>query len=378
MTVDIDLDRDLYTQFSSLEKDLNATRGTYKEVKSFLTRLASIQKNAKKALSERLLSRKTVSIIQRVVVTGSAIAMFASGAEKAEKDVEKKREAQLEEAMTRLTLKDCDNDAIADESIGTQGKITTSEPSNTEADSSGSQSPSTGSSSGSNSLSISPPSVLSAHLHVMLSFKYLLANLHNPFLTSETRKSLAQQSGVSEKVISDWFVNIRQKIGWTAIQREHFNKSRPFTVDSARIVLLNERSKADAGVDGVAVKAEVIDAFKQMKDTAERLYREKCEPRIKLEELDVLISEGDKKPKPLDEENENRRRTPVATEQEQVAPTKSRRRAKRQRDDGTSNTLSETNETRENKRIRCGTFTTTLTNIFLSSLFHYIALAIED
>ena len=76
--------------------------------------------------------------------------MFASGAEKAEKDVEKKREAQLEEAMTRLTLKDCDNDAIADESIGTQGKITTSEPSNTEADSSGSQSPSTGSSSGSN------------------------------------------------------------------------------------------------------------------------------------------------------------------------------------------------------------------------------------
>ena len=375
--VDINLDRDLYTQFSSLEKDLNATRGTYRDVKSFLTRLAGLQKNAKKALAERLLSRRTVSIIHSVVITGSAIAMFASGAERAEKDVEKKGEAQLEVAMARLTLKDHNGDVV-NGSTGAQQKVTTSEPSKTEAHSPDSLSPSAGSSSGSNLLSKSPLGVPSVPLHVALSFKYLLANLHNPFLTSETRKSLAQQSGVSEKVISDWFVNIRQKIGWTTIQREHFNKSRPFTVDSARIVLLNERSKTDAGVDGVAVKAEIIDAFKQMKDTAERLYREKCEPRIKLEELDVLISEGDKKPKPLDEENENRRRTPVATEQEQVAPTKSRRRAKRQRDDGTSNTLSETNETRENKRIRCGTFTTTLTNIFLSSLFHYIALAIED
>ena len=290
------------------------------------------------------------------------------------KDVEKKGEAQLEEAMARLTLKDRDNSAIADESTRAHGKITTSDPTRTEANSSASRSPSTGASPGSNSLSKPPP----APLHVTLSFKYLLANLHNPFLTSETRKSLAQQSGVSEKVVSDWFVNIRQKIGWTAIQREHFNKSRPFTVDSARIVLLNEHSKTDAGVDGVAVKAEVIDAFKRMKDTAERLYKEKCEPNIKIEELDVLIAEGDKKPEPLDEENENRRRTPVTTEQEHVAPTKSRRRAKRQRDDDTSNTLSETNESRENKRIRCGTFTTTLTNIFLPSLFHRLALAIED
>ena len=97
-----------------------------------------------------------------------------------------------------------------------------------------------------------------------------------------------------------------------------------------------------------------------------------------LEELEVLISEGDKKPKPVDEENENRRRTPVTTEQEHVAPTKSRRRAKRQRDDDTSNTLSDTDESRKNKRIRCGTFITTLTNIFLPPLFHHIALAIED
>ena len=105
MAVDINLDHDLYAQFLSLEKDLNATQGTYKEVKSFLIRLAGIQKIAKKALAERLLSRRTVSIIHSVVLAGSAVAMFAARAEKAEGTREGSENAKAEGSRAMVVEK---------------------------------------------------------------------------------------------------------------------------------------------------------------------------------------------------------------------------------------------------------------------------------
>lgn len=310
MAIDESLDRKVYDNISSLEKELTvAIDDNPKELKRFLGRLSDAQKTAKRAIAENLLSKKTISLIRSVALTGSAIAKFALSAEKYAMRLEKKRQAQLEEAMAKLSLED-----RPEKSAELFASANTSTPT-----------PST------------HESTDTPH-HISLSLKWLLDNIHEPFLTYEARSRIAKQSGVSEKTLSDWFVNARRKIGWTSIQKKFFNKSRAFTIDCARSVFLGEPSKGE-------IRSEVADAFRQMKKTAEALFKEKCEPSINSKELEELVAEKEREQESGIADN----LISGSLERRDTAP---KTRKKRQREEESSESKHEVSQTRQSKRLR--------------------------
>ena len=60
-----------------------------------------------------------------------------------------------------------------------------------------------------------PPYIASA-------YKWLRNNLHKPYPTIEELKSICTDSNTTEKRIKSWFTSARQRMGWTAIARDHF------------------------------------------------------------------------------------------------------------------------------------------------------------
>lgn len=110
-------------------------------------------------------------------------------------------------------------------------------------------------------------SVLPKASHYDLSevYRWVLANIHNPYPSSTTKRIFHLQSGMSLKSINDCLTSIRRRIGWTAISKRYFEGDRNLTVDCAQRILVE-------GSGHPHYSEEIHRKFKEMEATAERLY----------------------------------------------------------------------------------------------------------
>ncbi|KAI6136318.1 hypothetical protein F5141DRAFT_1073813 [Pisolithus sp. B1] len=120
-------------------------------------------------------------------------------------------------------------------------------------------------------------------------YKWLLANLHNPYPTVEVKEDIASRAGCSVAAINSWFISVRKRIGWTAICRDHFRNCRADAVDAAYRALVREDPCQ-------ALSSEIAQAFLAMKMTAEGLYSStfaKCPFPIDPDGVAKVVTESD-------------------------------------------------------------------------------------
>lgn len=100
----------------------------------------------------------------------------------------------------------------------------------------------------------------------LTSCQWLLDNIHNPYPPAATKLKIARDSGVSHKLVSEWFSQSRRRIGWTSFLKKRFNGNRQLCVDSAQRVLVD-------GIGPSSYEKRIIDDLISIKRKAERLYR---------------------------------------------------------------------------------------------------------
>ncbi|KAH7930421.1 hypothetical protein BV22DRAFT_1124925 [Leucogyrophana mollusca] len=149
------------------------------------------------------------------------------------------------------------------------------------------------------------------------SYAWLLKNIHNPYPSPEVKNSIARTTNSQLTSINAWFINVRRRMGWTALCREHFHNCRADALDAAYRALVQEDPKRK-------LEPQIGHAFMQVKVAAEGLYSASFtksalagkldavvkdmteEDRLKLEEEKKQKAENEKRHK--EEEKEMRRR----------------------------------------------------------------------
>ncbi|KAG1813291.1 C-terminal domain of homeodomain 1-domain-containing protein [Suillus subaureus] len=143
-------------------------------------------------------------------------------------------------------------------------------------------------------VTISPPSTLIAQNaqppesslppFIEPAYKWLLANIHNPYPSSDTKAGIVRSSRCSMNSVVAWFIGARRRIGWTTICRKHFNNCRADTADAASRALVKE--------DPTRVLAPVIfHDFQQMKTAAQDLYASTFTKSALAGDLDAVVKD---------------------------------------------------------------------------------------
>ncbi|KAJ7103342.1 hypothetical protein B0H15DRAFT_795494 [Mycena belliarum] len=98
-------------------------------------------------------------------------------------------------------------------------------------------------------------------------YTWLLKHLHNPYPNKDTKQRLADQSGASIERISDWFIDVRRRMGWTQLLRDEFYRKRNAQVDAARIFFKVDR--------GAPLPASIEGRFVAIENYAKEMYAAK-------------------------------------------------------------------------------------------------------
>ncbi|KAH7908000.1 C-terminal domain of homeodomain 1-domain-containing protein [Hygrophoropsis aurantiaca] len=148
-------------------------------------------------------------------------------------------------------------------------------------------------------------------------YAWVLKNIHNPYPSTEIKNSIASSTNAPISSINAWFINVRRRMGWTALCREHFHNCRADAIDAAYRALVEEDPKRQ-------LPETVTHAFVEVKVAAEGLYSASFtksalagkldavlkdmteEDRLRLEEEKKQKAEDEKKRK--EEEKEMRKR----------------------------------------------------------------------
>lgn len=132
-------------------------------------------------------------------------------------------------------------------------------------------------------------------------YKFFVANIFNPYPTREEKQTIVEKSNHSDitfNSISNWFINVRRRCGWTEILRQRFDGNKELMVDVAKQVFLHPNPSRP-------VDPEVVAEFMEFKENVESMYENlRVSPWIEdLEGLDELVN-------PLSEEERiaNKRR----------------------------------------------------------------------
>ncbi|KAJ7070858.1 hypothetical protein C8F01DRAFT_1108106 [Mycena amicta] len=64
-------------------------------------------------------------------------------------------------------------------------------------------------------------------------YKWLLRHLYDPYPSRAVKEEIANQSGCSAERVSEWFNDVRNRIGWTRLLREEFRRKRAAMCDVA-------------------------------------------------------------------------------------------------------------------------------------------------
>jgi hypothetical protein len=115
-------------------------------------------------------------------------------------------------------------------------------------------------------------------------YKWLLANIHNPYPSSDTKANIASSSGCSTNSVAAWFISARRRIGWTTICRKHFNNCRADSIDAAFRALVKE--------DPACILAPAIfHDFQQMKAATQDLYASTFTKSALAGDLDAVVKD---------------------------------------------------------------------------------------
>ncbi|KAJ7705991.1 hypothetical protein B0H17DRAFT_605656 [Mycena rosella] len=100
-------------------------------------------------------------------------------------------------------------------------------------------------------------------------YRWLLKHLHNPYPNKEIKQKFADASGASIERISDWFVDVRRRMGWTLLLREEFYRKRNSMVDAAKTYFLT-KNPLPPHIYGkfVEIETAALDLYKGKFDTS--------------------------------------------------------------------------------------------------------------
>jgi hypothetical protein len=115
-------------------------------------------------------------------------------------------------------------------------------------------------------------------------YKWLLANIHSPYPTSDMKENIARSSGCSMNSVSAWFIGARRRIGWTTICRKHFNNCRADTIDAASRALVKEDPAR-------VLEPAILHDFQQMKAATQDLYASTFTKSVLAGDLDAVIKD---------------------------------------------------------------------------------------
>ncbi|KAK7064078.1 hypothetical protein R3P38DRAFT_24231 [Favolaschia claudopus] len=99
-------------------------------------------------------------------------------------------------------------------------------------------------------------------------YEWLLKHLHNPYPNKAVKQKIADETGSSLERISDWFFEVRRRMGWSTLLREEFERKRVEIVDAAR------RYHLDSGRHRDTLAVEVYEKFERMDVFAQRMRDE--------------------------------------------------------------------------------------------------------
>lgn len=99
---------------------------------------------------------------------------------------------------------------------------------------------------------------------------WLVKNLHNPYPSKETRKTLSTQTNTPQKAIDSWFTDIRKRIGWNSLRKKHFS-TRKAMIAAATKFFKPSSAQLDSGT-GPEDTTHFDEEFALLEDNAKNLY----------------------------------------------------------------------------------------------------------
>ncbi|KAJ7897031.1 hypothetical protein B0H14DRAFT_2557713 [Mycena olivaceomarginata] len=115
-------------------------------------------------------------------------------------------------------------------------------------------------------------------------YKWLLKHLHNPYPKKEVKERIADETGSSIERISDWFVDVRRRMGWNALLREEFGRKRVDLIDAATRFYLHPNRKYPLSPD-------IHGKFVQMEAFAQDMYAAKLVPSALSNKLTAAVKD---------------------------------------------------------------------------------------
>ncbi|KZT02449.1 uncharacterized protein LAESUDRAFT_752159 [Laetiporus sulphureus 93-53] len=100
-------------------------------------------------------------------------------------------------------------------------------------------------------------------------YQWLLDNLHNPYPSKEVKQWLARNSGVPIRSVDTWFINVRQRIGWTAVSQKFCHGRHADMLEAAH------RAYRGGDLSLLPLSEAVLEAFAEIQSIAVKLYLEK-------------------------------------------------------------------------------------------------------
>ncbi|KAJ7619209.1 C-terminal domain of homeodomain 1-domain-containing protein [Mycena polygramma] len=115
-------------------------------------------------------------------------------------------------------------------------------------------------------------------------YKWLLKHLHNPYPKKEIKEKIADETGSSMERISDWFVDVRRRMGWTKLLREEFGRKRVNLIDAATRYYIRPSRKYPLPVD-------IHGKFVEMEAYAKEMYAAKLVPSALSNQLTAAVKD---------------------------------------------------------------------------------------
>ncbi|TCD62978.1 hypothetical protein EIP91_006160 [Steccherinum ochraceum] len=76
----------------------------------------------------------------------------------------------------------------------------------------------------------------SSLLYIAPAYSWVVKNIHDPYPPVSVKRALAEEARVTVSFLNDWFKEVRRRIGWVSLCKDHFQGSRALAVEVAQQV----------------------------------------------------------------------------------------------------------------------------------------------
>ncbi|KAH8103657.1 hypothetical protein DFH11DRAFT_265290 [Phellopilus nigrolimitatus] len=248
MVFNVDFDRHIYERLTLVEDDLLDISFTDRSaLEGFVIRLAKVTEETTRGIRESSLSPKTITLARNVALSGRVIADKLIQLQRVTEDVAANRQTDIVEVFSRMSLND--DQTISASSPDAAASIEKAD---------------------------SIPS------HIANACTWLAKHFYNPYPSLQEKMEMIGDANVPVKVINDWFINARRRIGWSSLAKRFFRNTRPEIVDCAYRVFVRPDP-------AFPVKQEIAQQFMKMKSNVERFYNEKLQKSDAAKTLEAVV-----------------------------------------------------------------------------------------